>query len=155
MTLQMANYYKHALSLAALSEEAAALQCLNRPACSCCIHRFKYENAGCVSPARICGCVSTYSTGAVHSCTCLPLCHIRESADESGEGSAGAGDGGEGVLVRAKPITAVCGMAAYLSACLSGRPHWEPVLACWSLSTNTKYHSESFSAPVGLMRSAC
>lgn len=66
--------------------------------------------------------MSTYSTGAVHSCTCLPLCHIGESADQSSKGSAGAGVGGEGVSVRAKPTTAACGMAAYLSACLSGRP---------------------------------
>lgn len=91
----------------------------------------------------------------VHSCTCLFLCHIREPLGVSAEGGGGAGDCGEGGSVDAMRITAVFGMAAHFNACLSGPLNAEPVLACWSLSTNTKYHTKSFSAPVKLMRSAC
>lgn len=71
MTLQMANYYKHALSLAALSEEAVALQCLNRPACSCSVHRFKYENAGRV---RLLASVGVWARTVQGRCIHVPAC---------------------------------------------------------------------------------
>lgn len=80
------------------------------------------------------------------------VCRIKESLDTIAVGVAGADDCGEG---RALHITAAGRMAAHFIVCLSALLRREPVLACWSLSTNTKYPSESFSAPVRPMRAAC
>lgn len=80
----------------------------------------------------MCACVSAYqrpTDGCIHLLSCF-LCHIGESLDTSAEGAADAGDSGEVWFSRAMRITAVCGMAAYSNACLSGLLRREHVLAC-------------------------
>lgn len=157
MTCQIANYYKHtrSLSLSALSEAVVVSQCLDSlPAAVISIDSSVGMESVCAC-LHMCMCVCEHvQYRHVHSCTCSLLCHIRATGHKRW-GSCWCSRLRLRWFSGAMRITAVCGMAAHFNACLSGLLHQEPVLACWSLSTNTKYHSKSFSAPVRLMRSAC